>query len=235
MRTGLLCILATGFGALWSQDPQPSALQKRAYPVQLGSGLNASSQSELNRRLSAAFTEGTAHPDGVNNCSDWLARRRRLPASEATGPDAQAQKSTLVDCLVLQELRSAAAARSSHVADLNWDEHLMPLLPPQLAITVSDEAVRAAKAAAARGRAWADVDKTATASADGSDRIVVKGDGFVERLILWGRGDFNRDGRQDLLVQSVDRLTEGTYRNMRLFVLTRRNANGKLSVVRQLL
>ena len=41
--------------------------------------------------------------------------------------------------------------------------------------------------------------------------------------------------RQDLLVQTLDTLTEGTYRNTRLFVLTRKNSKSRLSVVKQLL
>ena len=74
-----------------------------------------------------------------------------------------------------------------------------------------------------------------SASAKGADRIIVSGKEFREQLILWGRGDFNGDGNEDLLVQSLDTLTEGTYRNTRLFVLTRKSADAALSVVRELL
>ena len=118
---------------------------------------------------------------------------------------------------------------------MKWDESILPLLPPQLAINVSDESIRAADAAAKANKSWADIDKTATASADGPDRVMVKREGFIVRLILWGRGDLNGDGVQDLLVQTLDTLTEGTYRYTRLFILTRKSADGKLSVVRELL
>jgi len=62
-------------------------------------------------------------------------------------------------------------------------------------------------------------------------RILMTREGFSQMLLLWGRGDFNGDGIEDLLVQSLDMLTGGTYRSMRLFVLTRRTVNGRLSVL----
>jgi len=231
MRTVLLCILAAGVYA----PPAQSWQQERAtYPVQLSSRLETSSQADLKRRLSAPFKEGTAYPAGAKNCAHLLSKYRN-EILEAAGPDKQAEKSTLTDCLILQTLAGARVARLSQVADMAWDKGVMPLLPPELAIHLSEEAVRGAQAADARGEGWADTDKSATANAEEVDQIVVKGNGFEERLILWGRGDFNGDGVQDLLVQTLDTLTEGAYRNTRVFVLTRKSAGAKLALVRQLL
>jgi len=236
MRTlPLLFILAGASCALPPQDTQKTATrQGRGFAVQFSSRLNASSQSDLDQQLTAAFADGTAHPANVGNCAEMLALGARGAGSIA-GPDYLQQRSTLVQCTVLQELRGATPAGSSFVAALKWDESILPLLPPQLAINVSDESIRAAEAAAKANKSWADTDKTATAGTDGPDRVMVKGDGFIVRLILWGRGDLNGDGVQDLLVQTLDTLTEGTYRYTRLFILTRKSADGKLSVVRELL
>jgi len=224
---------------LRSHDAQPTPSRKPGYAVQYSSRLNLSSASEIDQRLDAPFAEGTAHPAGVDSCTQLLAKcGPALPgncasrSSSGSDRDLQAQKSTLVDCLILRELQHATPATSSHVVELKWDEHILPLLPPQLAINVSAESIRKAKAAATRGQSWPDFDKSAAASTDGPDQIVVQGDGFLERLILWGRGDFNGDGIEDLLVQSLDTLTKGTYRNTRLFILTRKTPRGKLSVVR---
>jgi hypothetical protein len=228
MRTlPLLFILGAASCELSPQDTQKTA-------VQLSSRLNASSQSDLNQQLTTAFTDGTAHPANVHNCLEMLALGARGAGSTAD-PDYLQQRATLVQCTILQELRGATPASASFVAALKWDESVLPLLPPQLAINVSDESIRAAEAAAKVNKSWADADKTATASADGPDRVMVKGEGFIVRLILWGRGDLNGDGVQDLLVQTLDTLTEGTYRYTRLFILTRKDADGKLSVVRQVL
>ena len=138
----------------------------------------------------------------------------------------------MAECVAMSELRRAVPARSSFVRNLPWNEHVLPLLPPQLAITVSGESERAAKAAAGRGQTWLNLDPSITARPKGPETIVVTGSGFREQLIFWGRGDFSGDGAEGLLVQSLDTLTEGTYRNTRLFVLTRRKPDGPLSLVR---
>jgi hypothetical protein len=234
----MIAVVAVSSPQLRSQTAAPKAAQKPGYSVQYGSRLNLSSASEIDQRLQAPFSEGIAHPAGVDNCAQLLARcepgvhENCAEQSSASDRDVQAQKSTLVDCLVLRELQHAVPATVSHVRGLKWDEHILPLLPPQLAINISAESIRKAKSAATHGESWADFDKTATATVDGPDQIVVQGDRFVERLILWGRGDFNGDGIEDLLVQSLDTLTEGTYRNTRLFILTRKTLHGKLSVVK---
>jgi hypothetical protein len=207
------------------------AAQNPPFAVQYGARLKVASQSELDQRLQAPFAEGTAHPAGVSNCAQLLTPRGRASQTKAAGREFQEERSTMMDCLVLQKLRNAKPARTSYVHDLVWDKHVLPLLPPQLAITVSKETESAANDAAGRGRNWLDFDPSVTAGGDGTDQIEVTGKGFIQRLILWGRGDFNGDGIEDLLVESLDTLTGGTYRNLRLFVLTRRMANARLSVV----
>jgi hypothetical protein len=186
--------------------------------------------AQYSARLRAPFSEGTAHPAGVSNCVQLLAPRGRALQAKASGREFQEERSTLADCLVLQELSTAKPARSSYLHDLPWDAHILPLLPPQLAITVSKEMEHAASDAASRGKNWLNFDPSATARANGPDRIIVTGKGFRQQLILWGRGDFNADGIEDLLVESLDTLTEGTYRNIRLFVLTRKTPTGELSI-----
>ena len=215
--------------------PAQNSARGASVAVEYSARLKMSSRSELDRRLHAAFTEGTAHPAGVSNCAELLAQRGHAPQPQAPDREIQAERSTMAECLVLHELRRAKPARSSYLRDLPWDERVLPLLPPQLAITVSAESERAASDAASHGRNWPDFDPSAAASAKGPEEIVVTGNGFREQLILWGRGDFDGDGTDDLLVQSLDTFTEGTYRNTRLFVLTRRTANGRLSLVRSLL
>jgi len=200
--------------------------------VEYNARLGVTSRADLDQRLRAHFAVGTAHPTGILNCEELLSKQGRQAASRGS----QTMHSTLVDCLVFSELRGALPAHSSFLRELKWDEQVLRLLPPQLAISVSAESKRAAETAANQGRNWQDVDPSVAASAGskGPEEIVVTGNGFSERLILWGRGDFDGDGIEDLLVQSFDTLTEGTYRNTRLFVLTRRSAGGHFSLVRSL-
>ncbi len=235
-RVFVFALFAMSAVLAWPQSAERSNNQGAPHPVQYSSRLNFSSSSEISQRLQAPFTEGTAHPSGIDNCVQLLAACKpgspECSGSSESDRDLQAQKSTLADCTVLEELKNAKPATRSFVADLKWDESILPVLPPQLAISVSEDARRKARIAARRGENWPEFDTSVHAEAQGADQIKVMGNGFVQRLILWGRGDFNGDGLEDLLVESLDTLTEGTYRNTRLFILTRKTARGKLSVVR---
>jgi hypothetical protein len=230
MRTfSLLAILAVVLLPLPGRNLAYAASD--GIPVQYNPRLNAISGADLDRRLRAPFAEGVAHPKSILNCAQWLASRNR--ATRSLESESGARRSALADCVMLQELHKAVPAHSSYLHDLAWDERVLPLLPPQLAIAISAESKSAAETAASQGHTWRDFDPTATASpgSKGPEEIVVSGNGFSERLVLWGRGDFTGDGLEDLLVQSFDTLTEGSYRNTRLFVLTRRSANGPLTLI----
>ena len=232
MRTHrLICLWTTCLFSLSAQD----ATHRSFFKVQYSPVLKVASRADLDRRLRAPFADGAAHPAGVSNCTQLLTKRGQQGEGQGPEQEMQAERATMAECLVMQELRQARPSRSSYVHNLPWDDRLMSLLPPQLAITVSNETRRAAAAAASRGQNWQDFDPSATASVNGPEDIVVTGKGFREQLTLWGRGDFNGDGVEDLLVQSLDTLTEGTYRNTRLFVLTRHTKKGRLSLVRSLL
>src|ERR1700677_609739 len=229
-----LMLMSAAFA--WPQTAERTEDRSFPYPVRYSSRLSLSSPAEISERLQAPFPEGTEHPTGINNCVRLLTSCKPgshvCAASATSDRDFQAQKSTLADCTVLGELRDAKPANRSFLSELKWDEHILQLLPPQLSISVSAEARGRAGVAAERGQSWPDFDTTVNAETEGTDQVIVRGNGFVQRLILWGRGDFNGDGLEDLLVQSLDTLTEGTYRNTRLFILTRKTAHGKLSLVR---
>ena len=48
------------------------------------------------------------------------------------------------------------------------------------------------------------------------------------------RGDFDGDGVEDMLLSSSDAARGGSYRAVRMFVLTRRQPDGKVELVREL-
>jgi hypothetical protein len=227
IRIFSLAVLALSIQAL----PQSHSFEMN---VQYNARLDVTSAEDLKKLLGEPFKKGVVHPSGVLNCVQLLARQRNT--REASGQDFQAAQSLRAQCVVLQELELAVPAKTSSLHDLSWDDHVLPLLPPQLAITVSRESTNDAAKAADAGRNWRDFDPSiaASISSKGPDEIVVTGDGFTERLVLWGRGDFTKDGVESLLVQSFDTLTEGTYRNTRLFLLTRSSKNEQLTVSRSI-
>ncbi len=230
MRTVFLCIVVAGACSLRAQSVLREQTQ---FPLQISPLLNLYTQSDVQQRLNTPFAEGVVHPSDTKSCAKLANKKREAVLEGAGGSDAQAQVSTLAECVILQTLSRARPSRTSYVGELNWDANVMSLLPPELAIAVTEDAVRAVQSADSSHQSWAEMDQSVKATSDGTDQILVTGNTFQERLIVWGRGDFTGDGVQDLLVQTMD--AQGAYKNTRLFVLTRKNAESKLSVAKQLL
>lgn len=203
------------------------------FPIEYGSRLQVTSRAGLETLFHAPFGRATA-PAGIKNCSELIANHS-LEHQAKGNIEFQAQQSTRARCLVMDQLRRAKPSRVSFVHGLALDAALLKILPPQVTITASDEMARKAAAAAANGKSYLDFDPSANATAKGPDELAINGEGFTQTLILWGTGDFTGDGVEDLLVQSSDAFTEGTYKAIRLFMLTRRAATGMLTVVRELI
>ncbi|MBL8482691.1 MAG: hypothetical protein JNJ60_10870 [Rhodocyclaceae bacterium] len=136
-------------------------------------------------------------------------------------------------CLALSALRGARAARLSQVADFRLDGHAAALLPAALAVSFSRDQAAAALRAAQGGVSWQDWQPALSARAEG-DRLVITDDVSRAVVRLYARADFDGDGIEDLLVAVDEAATSGSYENTRLWLLTRRDPGGVLSVLRQL-
>lgn len=216
-------------------SPGPPSTTSQTVNVTYNLRLKVKSKADLQLRLARPFQVGMAHPRGVNTCREFLASVKSKEAilPSLSGPEL----STLADCMVIGALFSAVPPRVSRFQDLAWSPTVLSLLPPGLAIAVSKEAEKAAETADQDGKTWKEFDASIEADEDskGPDEIVVSGSGFVQRLVLWGRGDFTGQGNDELLVESYDALTEGTYRNVRVFLLGRDTNEGGLRIVTILL
>src|SRR5690242_9851761 len=76
-----------------------------SHAVQYNARLKVSTRAELEQRLNAPFTEGTAHPPGVSNCVQMLGRRGQTPKTQQSNNEFRAMRSTMAECLVLHELQ----------------------------------------------------------------------------------------------------------------------------------
>ena len=58
-------------------------------------------------------------------------------------------------------------------------------------------------------------------------------EGGTQELALVAKGDFNGDGIEDMLITSRDSVEGGSYRAIRLFLLTRISASSAITVLRE--
>jgi hypothetical protein len=198
--------------------------------------LRLKDRAAISSRLSEPF-DGTisvvkeGHRASVSNCNEYL-KLSALGFAPAVDRDTRLLQSWGLDCQALQALRGALPARVSWLKDFNLDAEAPGYLPPDLAASVSSEDTRKAHDAAARHLSWRQYQSglTATPAPDG---LSVVADGTNTRLEIYARGDFNRDGLEDILIRTTVTFNAASYTDSRLFLLTRDRQRARLRVLRE--
>jgi hypothetical protein len=257
-RTGRLAaavaaawMLALGGGAL--------AGEQAAYPIWWSPRLGLESLDQVEARLDDPFPLGIevvlSHPtmkprldpdrihgpllpnqEAARNCRDLvdlMARayiRGNYELFTALGPR----------CHALEALRRARPARTSHLRDFVFDERAIGYLPAMLGPLGNCEYLRDMLEANRRGPPWGmfrtdyPYFRIGTVESGDRDSLIVTGkpiweSTWVSTIEIYGRGDFNGDGLDDLLVRTdVD---EGIASwGPRLFLVTRAGPKETLRV-----
>lgn len=122
-------------------------------------------------------------------------------------------------CRATVLLSNASAARRSYIPEPAIGPNSPQIFPAELALELSaaEAEARTDKNSAHR---WSDVNTGFNVAEASEDSVVFSHDGGRQELALVGRGDFNHDGIEDLLITSRDSVKGGSYFNVRLFALT---------------
>jgi hypothetical protein len=137
-----------------------------------------------------------------------------------------------VECLAIQAIQLAKPAHVSFLRTFRLGPDALGLLPPDLAPVISSTDRENARRASAKGLFWKQFHPAATATPEGNALAVLEDD--TRTLVkIYGRGDFNKDGIDDLLVRVDTAALHGTYRTSRLLLLTRIRAKGPIKTIRE--
>ena len=143
-------------------------------------------------------------------------------------------------CYSLDALSTAQPAKASYLRDSVLDDTAIRYLPAMLGLLGDCSYLKEILEANRRGLAWAPLPdhdpyyRIDRAEARDHNTLVVKGKvvnntNWVSTIQIYGRGDFNGDGLDDLLVRTdVDEIVN---RSPRLFLLTRSGRDQTLRVV----
>ena len=138
------------------------------------------------------------------------------------------------ECHALQALGEATPAQRTHLARFTLDSQALGILPPNLALSISNDELRAVEIASAKGLTWPEYEHISSATAEREHALRVNGDGWGSRVEIYGwNADFDADGFEDLLVKVHGWLTEGSYETIRLLLLTRTREGGRLDLVKE--
>ena len=136
-------------------------------------------------------------------------------------------------CLALDWLGKAKPAPQTFLGAFNWSKIDLSDLPPELGLQISPEATESVKKASATCKSLRNVEASARITRRKGDEITVRGAGWSGTITLLGRGDFDGDGVEDLMVKRMGAVERGTAAESSLFLLTKTSERGCLRVVRR--
>ncbi|HEX9241099.1 MAG TPA: hypothetical protein VF875_01525 [Anaeromyxobacter sp.] len=140
--------------------------------------------------------------------------------------------SLLFRCGGLDLVARARPARESHVAEPIAGPSSLAQLPPCVGgMHASDDVHAAAMRASAERVSWGRFDPTAKMEEGSRTKLAVRDSDAETTLEVLAEGDIDGDGRQDLVVSSRVRATEGTWTRYGVYALTRRAGDPLFRVV----
>lgn len=164
------------------------------------------------------------------NCSDYLS-----DVTEKTHVLRESEINAFLEftmmCRSTELLLNARSPKKSNIPS-DFLNKLMPeTFPSALAFqTSSREAERNANDKSKRY--WSDINQDLQFKVISKDRVKFFDDGGTQNISLVGRGDFNADGLEDVLISSRDSVEGGSYFNFRLFSLSV-NAKGEWQLIEE--
>ena len=169
----------------------------------------------------------------MTSCATYLALRER--GYEATSEtDFAAMKMTGARCQALKILTTTTSQSRGRVARFSLSREALSDLPPALGPEPTPGATTRREGATQQGLSWSAVDPFATYTGRSPDSGVVSGPDWTTKLEILARADFTGDGAVDVLLRTVSYGTEGSWREIRLRVLSRHKDKPVLVIEREL-
>lgn len=157
-------------------------------------------------------------PHSVASCNDYLAiKTPELRAQKEQEHNALLELMTM--CEATRLLSEASPAKQSNIPAQPLHAQLPEKLPKSIALVTSQSEWNRIKNDQGIST-WGDVNAVSMAEQPSTHQTKFRSDAGLQTLSILGRGDFNEDGREDLLLSVKDTVEGGSYFSLRLFVLT---------------
>lgn len=138
----------------------------------------------------------------------------------------------LVGCRAVVVIQKAKPARVDYLGSFPLDNARLAEIPAAVMPTPSDEEEKRLTKASARGVSWKKWDRRIHVTKTHHGGITVESSDTNCFLSVYGRGDFNGDGIEDVLLWRSGGGQDGTWGSSAGFVLTRRSPHGGVEIVK---
>jgi hypothetical protein len=169
------------------------------------------------------LTNGTGSRE-VGNCEEYL-KAVGTGFHPATLSDVKSAADFVYECFVLRDLQHAQPAISS--SSYAWSANSLTQLPPVL-VPGGNGVTNAAAQSEKRGESWKQFDPSLKIKKISGDLLLAEDNDFVYSLQILARGDFNRDGVEDLAVYGTTQGKHSTWAHAGYFIVSP-STNGKLT------
>lgn len=187
--------------------------------------MNIEGKDDLNRLLKTEWydpydvmEQNSGQHFTLNNCEQYIEKATaRLFTVVPYENDSFTVKAMMCRATVL--LINANPAEKSYIPEKFLNTNLPSQWPRELALVLSLSRLESIKSDP-KIRYWQDVDTNLQYRFVDDENVEFTGEGSIQRIALVGRGDFNHDGVEDVLITSSDSVIGGSFFNERLFALT---------------
>jgi hypothetical protein len=173
---------------------------------------------------------GSLEQATMTNCETYFTLRKQ--GYEARSEvDFAAMKVEGARCHALTALRNTASPSAHPLDRFSLGRDALAELPPALGPEPSPGERERRENATRQGISWSAFDPQATITTRGPESGIVKGPDWTTRLEILVRGDFTGDGTMGVLLRTVSYGTEGSWKEVRLRILSR-EGNKPVLVIR---
>ena len=208
------------------------------YPVRIVNVLGIQSldqiDSALRKPVDMSKSGGTLELTGnskkvkVSTCQEYFDFKDKGYSADTTY-DVTMESWFINACIPLRLLKEAKPSRVSFLAGSFLADDPLKNLPLDLSLSLSSDDTKNLQAAKEKGLTWGKFIPDATVKIIDNNQIILnsaeKGSTSVDLLAF---GDFNNDGIEDALVFVSHYVTDGSYRNFSIKILTRLEKGGRI-------
>jgi hypothetical protein len=223
--------------------PTPSRSGQPASSIWWSPALRLSSTAMVDSRLETLFeapidvvksTDGKSFDRKLmTNCLSYFALRTVGYEPESDG-DTAAMKLEGAKCQAVRALRQSKPSQAASLEAFRLDDGALQKLPPTLGPESSPADIQAREAATRFGKTWQAYEPLAhlgrVVSPQEADVTTPESTTEIKVLV---RADLNGDGADDILVQTLSFGTEGSWREVRLRLLTTDGYGPVLKIIKE--